>query len=248
MPNFKPYLNKWKKDLAYKDRIKRRLWWETEEQIKAKKELWPVNGQINRFKEIYKNIYKNEPIKFLLSLKKRDPKIMILGAGEGSDIKLLRDELLEKKLKPIIDVFSIKKTLEKDVKQNIVRKDFSKSIPFEHIDPRIKEHNEIIKATKGQYDLVMAPFSVGVYTNSISTILLNSAMLLAKNGRAYIQVKLDFLDPIQLPENKMGFELKQEHKLMFNRFVNTINKKENVDYKYKLSFHHNGSILIERVN
>jgi hypothetical protein len=215
-----------------------------------RKEDWDINGETYRFKQIYKIILNNKPVAFLLSLKKRKPKIMILGAGIGNDLIEFKKELNKHNISPVFDVFSLTKALSDEVtNKKIARHDYSTNLGFEQIDPRVPSHKKIVDKTKGKYDLVMAPLSVGTYTKYPSTILLNSAMLLSKGGRAYVFMGLNHL--VVIGENRIDgniFELNKKYVLLFNKFVSSINKKENTDYKFKLSMANSVTVLIERLN
>jgi len=246
-----PPLIKHRREVAhipYKERIKKSLHGLSEVGLKygtlMGTEGWQKEGEEYRFSEIYKSLFRNEPIKHILSLKKKSPKIMILGAGIGEDTKVLKDELNKITIYPVFDVFSLTRTLSPEIKKNIVRNDFSSNVGLEQLDPRIKQHKKIIDATKGKYDLVVAPLSVGEYTNHPATILLNSALLLSKGGKAYIQTSSVFYGEFDYP-----MKLKKNIDLLFNKLVNTINMKDNSARQFKLTTNPLGHyVIVERLN
>jgi len=112
---------------------------------------------------------------------------MFLGAGKGQTILEFKNFLLKHKVNPTVDVFSLTKTLDSNIK-SIVHKDFSKSIPFEHLNVK----DSAYKNLKNKYDLVIGAMSVGVHTKYPANSLFTSALMLQKGGRAYIEV-VDFL-------------------------------------------------------
>jgi len=239
--------------LPYKERIKRELCTHSRSGIELYElkgsEGWGHNGEPSRFHPIYNIFLNREPTNFLISLKKKNPKIMILGAGKGEDIPLFKKELQQNKINPIFDVFSLTNSLSPKIKRNIVRNDFSNKLGFEQINPQTEEHKILINKIKGKYDLVVASLSVGVYTKYPSTTLLNAGMLLSKGGRAYIEVSLAFLEA-RLDKKSINYswKLNNKYNLLFNKFVDTINKKENTDYKFRLSMVNGVTVLIERLN
>ncbi|MEI8364707.1 MAG: hypothetical protein WCF78_04620 [archaeon] len=151
-----------------------------------KKEHWPAFGEKNRFDYTYVTKFKNLPIMHLKSINKKNPKIMILGAGSGRELIELKDILKKEKINPEINVFSLTKSLDKDIEKKIVNKDYSINKAIENIDP--KRDKQIIKENIGKYDLVVAPLSVGVYTDHVAYNMLLTSLLLRKHGKAYIEV------------------------------------------------------------
>jgi len=226
----------------YQERIKRKP-----ESMKMA-DSWNYKGTKERFKEVYITELNNQPIKHLASLDIKNPNVMILGAGLGEDIPELKKELIKININPNIDVFSLTKTLPKDlIKTMQVRNDFSNKIGFEEINPKNPKLKKLIKDTKGQYDLVMAPMSVGVHTNYPATVLFNSAMLLKKNGKAYVQIAVKFTDLDNT--RRMGKEIKIKYQLLFYRFIEAINKSENKNYRFKLTMDRSSYFaIIERLN
>jgi hypothetical protein len=146
---------------------------------------------------------------------------MILGPGEGHDSVLFKRELHEFGVNAHIDTLGFSKTVEDELLANKeIRKDYSphvsKAIPFEHINPI--EHPKLAKEITGKYHLVMAERSVGVYGASNSYALFQSSLLLAKRGRAYID--LQFNKPLK------------EILDVTNRMINSYNKANKTSLKF----------------
>lgn len=156
--------------------------------IKNKKEYWPAFGKEHRFEIVYYKKFKKLPIEFLKKSKNKKPKVMILGAGLGEDIKLLKAELQKNNVNPSVDVFSLTKSISKTAKKEI-KKDYSINKALETIN--FKEHSKLINNIKEKYDLVVAPLSVGVYTDHVAYNLFITSKLLNKNGKAYVEVLKD---------------------------------------------------------
>jgi len=153
--------------------------------IKDKKESWPAFGKAHRFEIIYVKKFKQLPLEFLKKNKNKKPKIMILGAGLGEDIKLLKTELQKDNIKPNVDVFSLTKSISETAKKEI-RKDYSINKALETIN--FKENKRLVSKIKEKYDLVIAPLSVGVYTDHVAYNLFLTSKLLRPKGKAYVEV------------------------------------------------------------
>jgi len=182
--------------------------------IQNKKESWYSFGNKNKFYEVYELKFHGKPLDFLINHKSKKPNIMVLGAGEGRDLQLLKKFCEKYKKEPIIDILSLTKTLPEDIKK-IVNKDYSNNRALETID--LERDKKLISEIKNKYDLVMAPLSVGVYTNHPTYNIFLSAMMLKKEGRTYIQVRHT-----------------KDLEKRFNRFVETYNKQNKTNYKFKL--------------
>jgi len=219
----------------YREKIKKK----TEQTVKEKLDTdkwpdwWGAKGTKNRFQDAMLNL-NNAPLKFLISKNNKEPKIMLLGTGQGLDIFKYKSEFAKHNIVPSFDVFSLHKELAEEVNANkLVNKDYSLGLPFEQINPKIESHSELILNTKGKYDLVMAQMSVGKYTEHLSTTLFNAALLLKKGGKAYIQIEIDPRD-FKTEQSKVKLNRASKTWVIFNRLVEWINKTENKKYVFKI--------------
>jgi len=167
---------------------------------KIKYEGWSYcDGGFHRYKKIYSENLNNKPLNFILNdLKVHDPQVMILGPGKGHDSAILKSELQEFGVNLNIDTLGYSKTIDKELLiHEIIRKDYSphisKATAFEHINQI--EHPKIAKEIIGKYHLIIAERSIGVYGKSKSYAIFQTSLLLAKGGRAYID--LDYNKPIK---------------------------------------------------
>ena len=183
--------------------------------IQNKKEKWYSFGDVKKFHEVYELKFQGKPLNFLIKQKNKKPNIMVLGAGEGKDLKLLKRFCKKHKKEPVIDVLSLTKALPKTVKK-IVNKDYSNNKALETID--LERDKKLISEIKNKYDLVMAPLSVGVYTNHQTYNMFLSAMMLKNEGRTYIQVRFT-----------------KDLEKRFDRFVKAYNKQNKTNYKFNLN-------------
>jgi len=180
------------------------------------------DGGAHRYKKIYKEYLNDRPLNFLLEkLKIKEPQIMILGPGEGYDSALFKRELHEFGVDAHMDTLGFSKTVESELlASKTIRNDYSphisKATPFEHINPI--EHPKLSKTIIGKYHLVMGERSVGVYGTSKSYALFQSSLLLAKKGRAYID--LQFNKPLKEILDVTG------------RMINSYNKANKTSLKF----------------
>lgn len=190
-------------------------------------ERWSDNsGGPLRYKRIFIDKLKKKPLLFLerrFKNNKNTPTIMVLGPGDGGYTALLNIELKKIGVNSFIDVLGFSKSVDKEIiSKGFIRKEFSPEISkakaFEHLNP--VEEPKITRFIKGNYDLVIAEKSVGTFTESRPYTLLQTSLLLKKNGRAYIEV---------LHNN----DLKQVV-LKYQRMLNSFNKKNKLDLKFKL--------------
>lgn len=184
--------------------------------FRGKKESWPAFGDTYRYEHIFVKKFRKKPLLHLKKIKKTNPRVMILGAGLGRDLKLFKEDLNKLRIDPTIDVFSLTKSLSKEVKRDVVSTDFSRKKALETISP-VKDR-KMIGQIKGKYDLVVAPLSVGVYTDHLSYNLLLTSLMLNKNGKAYIEVE------------KYDMQAKER----FNRFVELYNKQKKEENKFEI--------------
>ncbi|HPC10210.1 MAG TPA: hypothetical protein PLN85_03965 [archaeon] len=209
-------------------------------------ESWPSFGDSKRFYNIYIDALKGKPLIHLEKIKNKNPQIMVLGAGGGQDIILLKEYLEYKNIFPDIDVFSLTKSLDKNIiETNTVKNDYSFDTPLESIDPENPKHKKIIDKLIGKYDLVMAPLSVGMYTKYPAVNIFRTALLLKKGGKAYIEIEpfnntmtttkhitfITFRDTSKTKEYHLA-HLEE----IFNKMVNYYNKIEKKNNKYILKY------------
>lgn len=196
--------------------------------IKKGFENWgsEFNGNRNRYEEIYRYKLKEEVSNFILNDLKKHPEVMILGPGIGYDTAILKKELESIGIKPTIDVLNIfKSTLDKKlVEKKIIREDLSREKVFEHINSIAD--SEIINKVKGKYDVIVAPASVGYYSTSPPYTLFQTALMLSKKGRAFVEVALIN----NLKKNAIEKILK-----IAPRMIEVFNKTHNLDLKYEFS-------------
>ncbi len=105
--------------------------------LETKKESWPAFGQETRYHYNFNIKFLKKPLHHLIKIKKKKPKIMILGAGEGKDLNLFKEDLNRLKINPAIDVFSLTKSINPEILKKTVNNDFSKNKAIESIDPII---------------------------------------------------------------------------------------------------------------
>ena len=166
--------------------------------VKNNRELWRENnknhGHPERYQDIYVKQLKNGVLDFILNDLQKHPDIMVLGPADGHDTVELKVQLEKYGIKPKLDVINFyKDTLNKQYLQNkSIRTDFSQNKAFEKLNfiDDISLINEIFE----KYHLVIAPKSMGYYTSSESFTLYQSALLLQKGGRAYIEINHDTPD------------------------------------------------------
>ena len=197
----------------------------------GKKKAWHEYsvGEKHRFTDIFTWNLGRKPLNHLFSINKKKPNILFLGPGKGEYIIPFKEELKFKGLEPEIDVFGLlKDTLSASVKPEI-KNDFSMATPFESLDPEIKEHKNFFLKTIGKYDLIIAPMSVAYQTKYPSFALYQSALMLNKGGKAYLEVRS--INSAKLADNKYGSQLLQLEKV-FNRLINNYNKNYNQNNKY----------------
>ncbi len=179
--------------------------------LETKKESWPSFGQENKYFQVYFVKFKEKPIEFLKT--KKNPKIMVLGAGEGKDLKLLKNEFRDAK----IDVFSLTKSLNKDIKRNVINRDHTIFVALESLDSRFKKHRQLIEKLKNKYDLVIAPLSVGIYTNYPVFNIFRSSMMLRKKGQCFIEIYT-----------------RENVEKIFNKFVEVYNRQQKTKYSFEI--------------
>jgi hypothetical protein len=153
--------------------------------ITNKKEKWPAFGQEYRYIHTFVKKFSEKPFLHLKKIKKEKPKIMVLGAGLGIDLIEFKKTLNSIKINPTIDVLSLTKSLSPRAKK-IVNKDYSQNKAIETID--FKKETKLASNLKNKYDLVVAPLSVGVYTDHPSYNMFLTSLMLNKNGKAYIEL------------------------------------------------------------
>jgi len=166
--------------------------------LKRKKEIWPSDlfrDQVKPneyYNQIFKVYLKNKPIAYLkkrFSNTKKQPQIMFLGAGKGNYISLFNEALKESQIKANIDVFSLTKNLDNNIKK-IVQKDYSANIPFEELNRAIT--NKLVKTLQTELlfkcDVIVSPLGVAFHTYYPINAIFTSALMLKKGGTSYLQV------------------------------------------------------------
>jgi hypothetical protein len=167
-----------------------------------RKDVWPNQGEVkgvvvgnkavvleNRYKKIYTKILKKDHVLHFLKTGKKNPNLLILGAGFGQDIILLKRELLDYNIKPKIDVLGIQKTIDpKLLETKIVNKDLSSGKAIEEISQEPQKNKKLISKLKERYDMVVAPSSAGLHTLYPAFNVFNISCMLKKGGIAYIEV------------------------------------------------------------
>ncbi len=206
---------------------------------------WWYKGNTERFQAVYFNILQKKPINHLTSLNKKNPKIMILGAALGLDIIKLKEELLKNKVNPQIDVFSltkIKNTIfPKELKQNkkevlrTIENDYSTGVYFENI----ALNKSLAEKIKFKYDLVVAPSSVSVFTEHPEYNAFQSALLLNKGGKAYVEINVEhYLVPRSLGGG-VNYNVTKHFPFMIkavNRLIKSYNTKNKTNLEFKCDF------------
>ncbi|GEM_PF-2261046 len=192
---------------------------------KTKYEGWQYcDGGFHRYEQIYKENLNHKPLNFLLhELKVHNPQVMILGPGKGHDNTIFKSELEDYGVNLHIDTLGYSKTIDKELlSQEIIRKDYSpnisKPLAFEHINPI--EHPKLANKIIGKYHLVIAERSIGVYGESKPYALFQASLLLAKKGRAYIDI--NYKAPIKQILDVTG------------RMINAYNKINKLNLKFKI--------------
>ncbi len=185
---------------------------------------WTRLGTVNRFKEIFIDDLDLKPIINLLKLRKKNPNVLFLGAGQGDDIVTLNHLLSFAKLEPNYDVLSVTKKLSREARA-IVRKDLSGNFALENVIADPEKYVELISQIKGKYDLIMASLSIGIYTNWPDRNAFATALMLGPEGEAYITV-----DSTGINQNpRFGFE-------NIKRFIELAKRAYNKKNKTNLNF------------
>jgi hypothetical protein len=188
-------------------------------------ESWSGNGgHFQRYKKIYIKKLRNRPFNFILeTLKKKNPNIMIIGAGKGQDLFFLKKEFSNFGVSTNIDVLSLSKSLDKDLLENkIIRKDFS---PLAKNAKALEKYNfledkKTLKQITGKYHLLINEKGSGAFTDYPHFALFQSGLFLAKKGRAFVEIEI---------KRDLETTLK-----ITNRLFTAHNKKHNLDLKFKL--------------
>ena len=188
-------------------------------------------GSEHRFKEVFFDELKKAPIKFLLGLRKNNPRIMMLGPGMGYDLLELYSFLNKRQIKPEIDVFGLTKSISEDTK-SVVNNDFSMGVPLELMDPKKPEHKTFIDQVTNKYDLVVASVSVGMHTYYPSHNCYRSALMLNQGGEAYVQLNYTFKSQILTGNSKA----KKEIIGLFQKLFANHNKQNGTNLKYSMEF------------
>jgi hypothetical protein len=207
-------------------------------------EKWGVvgynNGGGHRFNQIYmQGSLKKKILDYVLEELKKHPDIMVLGPGEGHDTAMLKSVLEQYGVKPVIDALNLYKgTLDKNlIKKKIIRADLSVDKTFEHIN--FFDDPKLVKKLMANYHLVIAPKSVGVFTNSRAFSLYQVALMLKPKGRAYVEITFDFMKDPEFFKNgvnktKIVSEFSKQ-KTIAIRMLSSFLKKQKLDWEYDIS-------------
>lgn len=218
---------------------------ELKESVKARvknviEDSWPHNGKTERYKQIFFDILKREPINHLIKNKNPKPNIMILGPGEGHYISELKIELAPYKINPKIDVLGLQKTIDQALLKNkTIRRDFSRGKALEEISENPKANKKLISIISEKYDLVMAPASVGLHTLYPAFNVFNVSCMLRKGGVAYIEIPTAEVikrTQFKVPEKHRARMIAQLEKLpeIVKRFLKSY-KGEEYSQEFKFS-------------
>ena len=221
-------------------------------------ESWAYKGDRDRYKVVFELQLKKKPLKYLLDNNIKSPKIMMLGPSTGKYILEFKKRLLENKIKPIIDCFSLKNELNKDVEKEVRLNLFGKGA-FEKLNTKANNPDlkEIQRNLIDKYNLIIAPMSVGVHTKYPINALFTSALMLRKGGKAYVEIPAIDRDHLEYMKSQKQSRSKYDKQLfysklqatkvekIFDRFVNSYNPK----LKFKLeavdTFYHEKYVFIE---
>jgi len=191
-------------------------------------ETWHMcHGLELRFAEVYVLDLKRRPLNFLISLKKEQPQIMIVGPMWGYDILELKKELHRVGISPEVDILGLTKTIVPRV-QKEVRTDFSQNVALETIGSNPNKYAKLINAMKGKYDLVMAPASAGLHTLYPTHNCFFMALMLSQGGEAYVQT-------YTILNSRKGFIKVQDRILkLFPKFVESYNKQNGTNLRFNI--------------
>lgn len=144
---------------------------------------WPKNGHKERFIDnpIYVNVVKS------ISKNNKNPKILILGPGIGEEVIELNKTLRGFKINPEIESLGLTNQLTENAKEAI-KKDHSRNLALEEIDPSNPEHKELISNLREKFDYVIAPTSVGIHTRYSAYNGFLCALALKPKGEARITI------------------------------------------------------------
>lgn len=192
-------------------------------------------GEKHRYPEIFSWQLARKPINHLVSLNKKKVNVMFLGPGKGEYILPFKEDLSRKGINSTVDVFSLDKgSISPEVKKEI-SKNYSKKTAFESLDPKNPHHKKIFLETIGKYDLIMAPRSVSYQTNYPAFSMYQAALMLSRNGKAYMEVRS--LESVKFISD-LGLEKKLNNlETVFSRFISVYNKK------YKKNNHYSFNII-----
>lgn len=210
-------------------------------------------------------LLKNRPINFLRNLKKTNPKIMILGPGDGEYILDLHKTLNKLNINPEIDVLGLSNSITSKVKKKI-RTDYSQGISFEELWNYPEKYKSIIRDFLGKYDLIEASYSTGYHTNYSEKTSFYTALMLAPQGEAYVLIRPESVSSLNNKFNKFNkkYELPfgvlhhgQKTTIMYikdylQRAVKVYNKKYGTNLEFELDIINKKDgdfyLIIKRIN
>lgn len=144
---------------------------------------WPKNGHEGRFIDnpiyfhVVKSILKNN----------KSPRILVLGPGIGEEVVELSRVLKGLKVNPEIESLGLTNQLTKKAKE-VIKKDHSKNLALEEIDPSNAEHKKLINSLKEKFDYILAPTSIGIHTRYSAYNGFLCALALKPKGEARITI------------------------------------------------------------
>ncbi len=198
----------------------------------VKGEKWLYNGDEVSYAQAIEMALKNRPIHFLKKIKKKRPRILILGPGKGKEATGLYERLSSFGMKPQIDVFGLTKTIDPRFLGKEIKNDFSSNVSFEQISRA--EHPKLVKALKDKYDSVISVKSVGYHTKYPEYSVFTTASTLKKGGRAFLEINKKIRDFRNLKkidferiESKSGDRRKE---VFLKRLLNINNEKEKEEF------------------
>jgi hypothetical protein len=213
------------------------------------KERWySYLGDSYRYGDVWINELGSKPKNFLLSLKKSNPQIMVVGPHYGYDILEMKKDLKKSGINPEVDVFGLMETIRPSVRPE-VRRDFSQGVALETVGSDPHKYPKLVRSMKGKYDLVMAAGSAGLHTNHPTHNCFFMALMLAPGGEAYIQIR-----PLREPKKHYDLEDKKTFphlNALFPKFVDSYNRQNGTDLEFVLTpikfGEHNIYVKIERI-
>lgn len=217
---------------------------------KKNRDYWGFNGENGRLQKHLKALF-NRPIDFLKKLGKQKPTILILGAGKGNDLPLFYNTLRKSNLFPQIDVFGLTQILSYNARF-VVQQDLSQNLALETLGSRPEQNIKLATDTYRKYDLIMVPTSAGFHTKYAAHNCFFTALMLAPDGEAYLQVSR--LRHLFLRNKFLEYPYDKYISAVFARMLKIFNERYKTDLNFELEFMPFGSeqeslyLRIKRIN